>query len=467
MDRRTFVCGMGAAALGAAAESEPAPPGRPNILFFFTDQQRWDTVDCYGRPLFPGLTPNLDAMAREGVRFDQAFTCQPVCGPARSCLMTGRWATQTGCWRNDIALPAGEPTLATMLGQAGYRTGYVGKWHLASSGEKQNVQARAVPHELRGGFKDAWMAADVLEFTSHGYGGHVFDAEGRQVDFPDGRYRPDALTDYALRFLEEQDGERPWFLFLSYLEPHHQNDRNHFEGPEGSKQAYAGFRTPGDLAPLKGNWAEEMPDYLGACAALDRNLGRLRDALRKRKMLDNTLVVFTSDHGCHFRTRNNEYKRSCHDGSIRIPMVLRGPGFRRGRVVRDPVSLIDLPPTLLAAAGVAPVTPMGGAALQPVAAGSERRSDVFLQISESQVGRAVRTRRWKYAVQAPGKRGWVDSAADSYRETHLYDLKADPDELHNLVADPAHARTRAEMAALLIRRMREAGEAAPAILPAR
>lgn len=103
--------------------ASPMPP--PNLLFFFTDQQRWDTAGCYGQRL--PVTPNLDRMAAEGVRFEHAFTCQPVCGPARACLQTGKWATETGCFRNAIGLPTSERTLAHWLREAGYEVGYLGK----------------------------------------------------------------------------------------------------------------------------------------------------------------------------------------------------------------------------------------------------------------------------------------------------------------------------------------------------
>ncbi len=158
---------------GSLLGKEPLK-GKPNILFIFSDQQRWDSVECYGSPLFKGLTPNLDKLASEGVCFEHAFTCQPVCGPTRAVLQTGKYATEVGCFRNNIALPENETTLAHWLSKAGYEVGYLGKWHLASSvGAENNFRSRAVPPRLRGGYKDFWLASDVLEFTSHGYGGHM------------------------------------------------------------------------------------------------------------------------------------------------------------------------------------------------------------------------------------------------------------------------------------------------------
>ncbi len=436
----------------------------PNIIFFFTDQQRWDTAGCYGQRL--DVTPHLDRMAAEGVRFEQAFTCQPVCGPARACLQTGQYATETGCFRNDIALPLETRTIAHALSDAGYEVGYLGKWHLASQGAEHNYQTRAVPPERRGGYRDYWLASDVLEFTSHGYDGHLFDAEMRRVDFTG--YRVDCQTDFALDYLRTRDGRRPFFLFLSYIEPHHQNDHHRFEGPHGARERFADYDVPGDLQDTAGDWREQYPDYLGCCASLDANLGRLRAELGRLGLAENTLLLFTSDHGCHFRTRNNEYKRSCHEGSIRVPLVACGPGFSGGRVVEELVSLIDVPATILAAGGAQPLAGMRGRPLQPLVNGTavEWPEEVFLQISESHVGRAIRTRHWKYSVWAPSDQPWSGcdvSGSAIYVEECLYDLRRDPHERDNLVADPACAAVRAELAEVLKRRMEEAGETVPEI----
>lgn len=129
---------------------------RPNIIFYFSDQQRWDTLGCYGQPL--DVTPNLDRLAKEGTLFEQVFTCQPVCGPARACLQSGKYATQIGCHRNAQALPENITTLADYFHRAGYETAYVGKWHLASNRssyealeDEENFETRAVPENRRGG----------------------------------------------------------------------------------------------------------------------------------------------------------------------------------------------------------------------------------------------------------------------------------------------------------------------------
>ena len=439
-------------------------PDRPNILFVFSDQQRWDTCGCYGQPL--PVTPHLDQLAAEGVRFENAFTCQPVCGPARSCIQSGLYATETGCYRNSIALPLDQKTIAHRLSAAGYEVGYIGKWHLASTRPVVNHETCPVPPERRGGYRDYWLASDVLEFTSHGYDGHMFNADGEKVEFKG--YRVDCVTDFALEYLRTRDGRRPFFLFLSYIEPHHQNDHNRYEGPNGSKERFADFVVPGDLEGTEGDWRENYPDYLGCINSLDSNLGRIREQLGAMGAADNTLIIYTSDHGSHFRTRNSEYKRSCHEGCVRIPMIINGPGFRGGKVARQLVSLIDTPATVLAAGGIEPTREVRGRPLQQLARGAPRdwRREVFIQISESHVGRAIRTERWKYSVRAPDRQGWAHIDAERYVEDYLYDLEADPHERSNLVKDPALADVRAELCARLKARMVDAGEPEPVITPA-
>lgn len=441
---------------------------KTNIIYFFTDQQRWDTCGCYGQEM--NITPNLDIMAAEGVMFKNTFTCQPVCGPARSCIQSGKWATQTGCFKNNIALPHDIKTIANYMSENDYEVGYLGKWHLASttnlSGISEvNFETTAVPSERRGGYKDYWLASDMLEFTSHSYDGHMFDSEGKKRFFPEGRYRVDAQTDWALEYLESRNEEKPFFLFLSYIEPHHQNDHNHYEGPGGSKEKYANFKIPGDLIDTEGDWKEEYPDYLGCCASLDENLGRIRAKLADLKMEDNTLIIYTSDHGSHFKTRTIEYKRACHDSCIRIPMVIYGPGFKGGKVIEDMVSLIDTPPTILEVAGIKTPDSFAGKPLQQLTNGTAQNwpEEVFLQISEAQVARAIRTKKWKYSVCAHDRDGWNDIDSNVYTEDYLYNLEKDPHERNNLVADPEFCEIRKQLSSTLKKRMVKAGEKEPEI----
>ncbi len=431
-------------------------PQRPNIVFIFSDQQRWDTLGCYGNEL--DLTPNLDQMAQEGVRFDQAFTAQPVCGPARCCLQTGLYPTSVGCFRNGVPLPLDATTLAHRFKGAGYEVAYIGKWHLAGTGDEP------VPEKRRGGWDDFWLGADLLEFTSSPYGGGYYDANNEFVPFEG--YRVDSQTDHVLEYLRTREGEEPFFLFISYLEPHHQNDQNRYVAPRGYAERYKDYEPPKDLVGHEGDWQENLPDYYGICANLDENVGRIQETLEDLDLTENTVVFYTSDHGSHFRTRNSEYKRSCHEASIHIPMIAWGSGFDKGSVVHDLVSLVDVPPTLLQAGGLEIPDDFHGRSLIPLVEGEaeEWPEEVFVQISESQVGRAIRTRRWKYCVNAPDADGWDDPDSEVYEEQYLYDLEADPHEQNNLIEDPRYRATADELAEVLIRRMIAAGEEAPRII---
>lgn len=446
---------------------------KPNILFIFSDQQRHDTVSCYGEPLGAhfGLTPNLDRLAAEGTRFDSAMTCQPVCGPARACIQTGKYPTSIGCEVNDRMLPLDEKGIACYFNDAGYETAYVGKWHLAShrsfEGRPDSIDYKttAIPEKYRGGYKDFWIASDVLEFTSHGYGGYMFDGEGNKREFT--HYRADATTDFALEYLQKPK-EKPFFLFISYIEPHHQNDRHQFEGPEGSKERFRDFPVPGDLEGTKGDWREQLPDYLGQCHNLDENVGRLVDELKRQGIYEDTVIFYTSDHGSHFCTRNSEYKRSCHDDSLHVPFIAKGGIFDGGHVVKALTSLIDIAPTLLESAGIPAPEAMRGTPMQRLLEqpGKPIHDAVFVQISESCVGRALRTAEWTYCVEAPKGTDPDQPSSPIYEETYLYHLPEDPHQRDNRAADPSLEPVRARLRETLLQFIRTEEGETPEIRPA-
>ena len=426
-------------------------PDRPNVIVFFTDQQRWDTTGVHGNPL--GLTPNFDRMARRGTHFANACTCQPVCAPARASLQTGLYATETGVFRNTIALRPDAVTLAHHFREANYDTAYIGKWHLGSRDP--------VPVDEQGGY-EYWLGANLLEFVSEPYNTVLYDNDCAPVSLPG--YRVDALTDAAIRHIDDH-GDRPFYLFLSFLEPHHQNHLDDFVPPNGYRERYTGRWVPPDLAALGGSTHQHLGGYYGIVKRLDEALGRLLDALTSLGLMDNTVVLYTTDHGCHFKTRNGEYKRSCHESSVRLPTAIIGPGFDDGGEVRELISLVDLPPTLLDAAGLPIPTPMQGRSTLPLlrAELDDWPQEVFMQISEAQVGRAVRTHRWKYSVVAPDKDGNRDPGSGRYVEEFLYDLQADPYELTNLIEMESHREVANVMQRRLLRRMVEAGEEEPEI----
>ena len=448
---------------------------RENIIFYFTDQQRADTCGCFGQPL--DITPNLDSLAKEGVKFDHAYSPQPVCGPCRALFQTGKYPTETGCFRNNIMLPKGVKTLADYIEEAGYETAYTGKWHLASDGELEKAPVidhtiTAIPKELRGGYTGFWRTADVLEFTSHGYDGYVFDENDNRIDFKG--YRADCIMDMALQFFDQYDRKKPFFMTISQIEPHHQNDHKHYEGPHGSKEKYKNFVLPGDLAALKGNAAEEYPDYLGQCASLDENLGRLIERLKEEHLYENTVIIFASDHGSHFMTRNtdshlhgyDDYKRTCHAAATHVPLVIAGGPYQGGKEVEELVSTESLPKTILAIAGVDVGDAMIGENLLDVVCGKtdNRPDEVFSQISESRVGRCIRTRYYLYSVYAPDKDGGACAASDLYADDFLYDLRTDPYELNNLIHDPAYDKVRLELREKLLGWIEKAEHSRPRIV---
>jgi arylsulfatase A-like enzyme len=433
------------------------PYQSPNVIVFFTDQQRWDTTGVHGNPL--NLTPNFDRMARSGTHVYNSFTCQPVCGPARSCLQTGLYATQTGVYVNGPSLKPDAKTLAHYFREAGYITGYIGKWHLSKE--------EPVPESERGGY-EYWLAANLLEFESRPYDTVMYDQDNKAVKLPG--YRIDALTDAAIRYIDKHQNANqdapPFFLFLSYLEPHHQNHIDDYPAPVGYQECYQGRWVPSDLAALGGSTHQHIGGYYGLVKRLDEALGRLMDALISLGMDKNTIILFTSDHGNHFKTRNAEYKRSCHEASIRVPTMLIGPGFNGGGQINKLVSLIDLPPTLLDAAGIPLPAHMEGHSILPLTRGEEIYwpDDIFIQISESQVGRAIRTSRWKYSVSAPNKNGWAyEYDSDVYAEEFLYDLEADPHELNNLIGYESHQIVTKVLRERLLRYLRKVEGVEPEI----
>ncbi|WP_309384416.1 sulfatase-like hydrolase/transferase [Cerasicoccus frondis] len=429
----------------------------PNVVVFFTDQQRWDCSGLHGNPL--ELMPNFDRMARMGTHVAQSFTCQPVCGPARSCFQTGQYATRTGCYRNGIPLPEDVPTIAQSFNEAGYRTGYIGKWHLGDENSRGPVRPAQ-----RGGYQE-WLASNILEFTSDAFEVHLYDEEEKEHFLPG--YRVDAIADASIRFIQ-QNKDKPFFLFSSYIEPHHQNWTNSFPAPPGYAERYQGRWLPPDLAELGGNAHRHIGGYYGMVKRLDEALGRVLDALKSLKLSESTIVLFTSDHGNHFATRNREFKRSCHDSSLRVPTAFCGPGFNGGGQIQEVVSLVDLPATLIDAAGLEMPETLQGRSIMPLLNGKQAEwpEEVFAQISESEVGRVIRTKRWKYAVSAEGLDPVANSCADIYQEEYLYDLASDPYELFNLAGSVNHRELCDSLAERLILRMVECGEDAPVILPA-
>jgi arylsulfatase A-like enzyme len=470
--------GAGAGRAEAAERADPpamAGGKRPNVLLVISDQYRWDFVCGYGHnPM--DFTPNLDAMMRRGTAFQNAFTNQPLCSPARSCLFTGQYATTTGVWKLGPGLRPGVTTLATQLRAAGYTANYIGKWHLAPNSRADPASHGYVPPEYRGGFNGLWEASNELEDTSHAYHGTMWDGAGQPMHFKD-IYRVDYLTDLAVKFLRQKQ-EQPFFLVLSQLEPHQQNDLNGFAPPKGYDVKFRNPYVPPDLRPLPGDWPYQLANYYGDCKAIDQSMGRVFQTLKEQGLEDDTIVIFLSDHGCHFRTRNVEYKRSPHDSSTHIPLIIQGPGFNHSRMINEMVSLVDVMPSLLAALGLPIPDTVQGRNFLPLltdaAAREAWQNEVFVQVSETETARALRTPDWTYVALAPQADIHTDPGSLHYQDYQLY-ANAEIAQTVNLCGrddrpDLIHyfgwrsiREVTDQLRERLIARMVEAGEARPRI----
>ena len=446
LTRRSMLSSAASAALVNSGTAATSP--RPNIVIVIADQVRYDAVGAYGQ-LPIDLTPNIDALARAGTLYRHAFIAQPVCSPSRASLFTGQYPARHGVWRNTgngVALNPSTPTIATELTKVGYSANYIGKWHLADG------PAGPVASSARGGFLGLWEAANELEHTSHPYEGELFDGDGRPIAFKD-QYRVDFMTGRAKRFLENASKANPFLLCVSFLEPHHQNDMGRMVAPKGLAEKYKNPYVPPELRSFKGDFLEQLPDYYGCISAVDTAIGEI-----VRSVPDNTIVVFLSDHGCHFKTRNTEYKRSGHDSSIRIPLIISGPGFSGGREIQSYTPTVNLMPMLLKAAG-APVPASCQMSTTP--------NEIFVQMSEFWTARALRTPEFTYVVAAPrtAQKYVPQPNAPRYNAFQLYDNRADPHQLVNLCGRQETASVELNLRERLLARMSEAGDPPAEILP--
>lgn len=470
--------GVQAATADGKTQNEPAAgigPGkqkRPNIVLYLADQFRWDFIGA-NRLNSTTSTPNLDAMAERGTLFTHAVTNQPLCAPSRSVLFTGRYATETGVWHNVANLDPSLPTLAGELRKAGYTTNLVGKWHLAPS--KLGSGKGYVPPEFRGGFLDFWEGANELEYTSQPYEGTIYDGDGKPIRYQN-EYRADFLTDRAELFLRQKH-DRPFLLYISQLEPHfqnlsptHENELRRFVAPHGAAEHFQDPFVPADLKAYPGNWQSQLPNYYGCCQAIDKSVGRIRQILREENLADNTILLFISDHGCHFMTRNEEYKRSPHNSSIRIPLIAEGPGFNTSTRVDELIGNINITPTLLEAAGLQAPQSMKGRSFLPLLRDPEARAAwpnaELIQISEAMLGRAIRTADWMYCAADPDADPLTQKSSLTYRDYDLYDERGDPSELTNLAGRKEYRAQADQLREQLRRMIVAAGEPEPNLIPA-
>lgn len=475
--RNAAALSSGALVASAAGESKaeaPAPPARqPNILMICSDTYRPDFIAANREN--PSIkTPNLDALVQRGTNFRVAVTNQPLCTPARASFLTGVTASEAGCWRLGLELNHKIPTIATTLGKAGYTTAFVGKWHLATELTEGGGDAKAKkasmgfvpPGPKRGGFDDVFEGQNVTENITQPNSGPYWETDGTEIQFHE--YRVDFVAKRAAKFIEQKH-DKPWLLFVSQLEPHQQNDVDMMVPPDRYMNDYKDAHVPNDLRNLPGNWQKNLAGFYGCCKAIDDSVGTLVDALTKTGQLDNTIIVFFSDHGCTFRTRLGEYKRSPHDAAIRVPFVWAGPGFDKGITINEVVTLMDMTPTLIEAAGVQVPANMKGKNLKPLvddpAARKAWRNAAYIQISSSICGRALRTADWTYCCYDPTVKGGMAESSKTYEDFALYSNSADPYQQVNLVGREQYRAICTELREELKKRIVENGEPAAEIKP--
>ncbi len=454
-------------ALASASALHAASPGRPNILLLLPDQMRGSAMGITGDPNVQ--SPQIDRLAREGVLFRRTYANVPVCCPARAILLTGTYPHVNGMVANDLRLRESEITLAEILRDAGYRTGFIGKWHLDGGPRDPGF---VPPGPRRQGF-DFWAAYQCHH--QHFLPWYFRDTPER-ILIP--KFEPEASTDFAVEFLRAQPKGKPFFLMVQMGPPH---------DPYGAPDEYMRRYDPEKIVPRK-NWQpgsenrpggpalppkyrrpdapgatyvrtggkEELAAYYAAITAIDDQLGRLLATLRETGQDENTLILFTSDHGDMLGSHGLRRKRKPHEESAGVPGILRWPaGLPRGRVVDTLFSHVDMPATLLGLAGLPVPAHFQGADLSRVARGETTAGpaavllQLFVPFRGDQVDapwRGLITARHTYARFAD--RTWV-----------LFDNVRDPYQQTNLATDPAHAALRAELDAQLAALMHAKGDA--------
>lgn len=372
-------------------------------------------------------TPHLDAMAKAGLQFRNTIANTPVCCPARSILMTGQYCHVNGMTANDLRLNENSNTIAKVLRGAGYKTGFIGKWHLDGG---PRVPGFVPPGERRLGF-DYWAAN---ECSHDHFKAQYFRDDAKPIAM--GKFEGEGWTDLALEFLDAQkNSDKPFFLMVAPGPPH---------DPYGAPEEYMRQFDPARIR-LRANYEEvekgatrkDLAAYYAACTSLDDQVGRLRKALRAMPRGEDTALFFFSDHGDMLGSHGLRLKRKPHEESIRVPGIIEYPRvMKEGRASDHLFSHIDIPATTLGLCGITPPSGFQGLDLSKVVQGkgSKTRKDVFLQIFGPYAGdgtpagwRGVRTERYTYATFSD--KPWV-----------LFDNAKDPYQRHNLIGD-ASART--------------------------
>lgn len=477
--RRRFLASTAAAALAASASPAPARPRRkPNLLFIWTDEQRADTIDVYGNRRIQ--SPNLSKLASESVVFQNAYVSQPVCTPSRSSVMTGLWPHQNGCRQNNIALSYDVPALPKLVADNDYRTGYFGKWHLGDEIFAQHgfEEWRSIEdgywrfyREDRDISKNSDYAAWLTNL------GHSPDTDrgaysrGYAASLPIEQCKPKFLELEACDFLRRHRDD-PFLLHVNFLEPHMPftgplNDlhaledvtlpANHDDPLEANEpmsyriraKKYEGLYSDAfDLAAEAG-WRRLIANYWGLVSQVDRSVGAILATLEELGLADDTIVVYTSDHGDMMGSHKLVEKGYMYEEAMRVPWLVRYPRFaRRQHLVEGKVSHIDLVPTLLDLMDVEAPDTLPGKSLVPVMKGDEKADEpVFIEWNAPEAmpeGRNPAGAQ-RDASQTAGPHSRTVIMPDGWKLTlnvgdssQLFNLREDPGDTTNLFDRPEH-----------------------------
>ena len=453
------------------APQDAAPPAadlrRPNIVMVLVDDMRWDDMRAAGHPFIE--TPHMDRLAREGARFTNAFATTPLCSPSRASFLTGQYAHTTGIIDNTARPSHDLPIFPLALQRAGYRTGFFGKWHMGNDDSPRPGFDHWVALPGQGAAVDPSLNVDGARVQSRGY-------------------TTDLLTDYVERFVDGPSGQ-PFLVYLAHKAIHPnlvQRDDGSlvpvagqpggFVAAERHRGRYAGtamprranaftspLGKPALLRPIEGlpplgrataTPDEEIRGRLEMLLGVDDSLGRIVAALERKGVLDDTVVVFTSDHGYFYGEHGlNQERRLAYEESIRIPLVIRYPRVAVPGSSPDRMALsIDIAPTLLELAGLRPDPVVQGRSLVPVlgSSGGPWRSSFLVEYFTDTV--FPRIRNMGYAAVRTERHKYIRYSELSGMD-ELYDLGADPLEQTNIIdrpdSRPVLQQLRAELQRLL------------------